>query len=66
MLEECSSLDDFNTRLFVISDDIKKYRQVISTFSDFKSRYNHVNTNLVSELYAAELNLCDLRTKVGI
>ncbi len=59
-------LDYANTRLFVISDDIKKYRQVISTFSDFKSRYNHVNTNLVSELYAAELNLCDLRTKVGI
>ena len=59
-------LDYANTRLFVISDDIKKYQKVITTFSDFKPRYNHVPTDLVSELYASELGLRDLRIKIGI
>lgn len=59
-------LDYANTRLFVISDDIKKYNQVITTFSDFQSRYNHVQTTHISELYAAELSLRDLRMKIGL
>lgn len=59
-------LDYANTRLFVISDDAKKYNQVLNTFSDFKARYNHVQTELVSDLYSAELGLRDLRVKIGI
>ncbi len=59
-------IDYANTRLFVISDDVKKYLQVLNTFSDFKPRYNHVPTNLVSDLYSAELGLRDLRETIGI
>jgi len=59
-------IDYANTRLFIISDDTKKYKQVINTFSDYKPRYNHVQTNLVSDLYSSELGLRDLRVKIGI
>lgn len=59
-------LDYAHTKLFVISDDFKKYQQVITTFSDFQPRYKHIQTNLVSDLYAAELGLRDLRVKIGI
>jgi hypothetical protein len=59
-------LDYANTRLYVISDDVKKYSQVLNAFADFKARYNHVQTDLVSDLYSAELGLRDLRVKIGI
>jgi len=59
-------IDYANTRLFIVSDDTKKYQQVLNAFSDFKPRYNHVQTNLVSDLYSAELGLRDLRVKIGI
>lgn len=59
-------IDYVNARLFVISDDIKKYQQVMGAFPDFKPRYNHVQTTLVSDLYASELGLRDLRTRIGI
>jgi hypothetical protein len=59
-------IDYANTRLFVISDDMKKYNQVMNAFSDFQLRYNHVQTSLVSDLYSAELGLRDLRVKIGI
>lgn len=59
-------IDYTNARLFVISDDTKKYQQVLNAFADFKPRYNHVQTSLVSDLYSAELGLRDLRVKIGI
>lgn len=59
-------IDYAATRLFVISDDSKKFSQVMNTYSDYRPRYSHVQTNLVGELYSAELGLRDLRVKIGI
>jgi hypothetical protein len=59
-------IDYANTRLFVISDDLKKFKQVMNTYSEYQPRYNHIQTVLVGDLYSAELGLRDLRIKIGI
>ncbi|MBM4424337.1 MAG: hypothetical protein FJ030_13280 [Chloroflexi bacterium] len=59
-------LDYANARLYVISDDAQKYDKVIGTFSDYLSRYKHVPTYLIGDLYAAERGLRELRAEIGL
>lgn len=59
-------IDYSNTRLYVISDESKKYQQVLTAFSDYQSRYKHIPTYLIGELYAAERGLRELRDQIGL
>lgn len=60
-------LHDYATaRLFIISSEERKYRQVMSAWADYQNRYKHVQVEDVGELYAAELNLRSLRQNIGI
>lgn len=59
-------LDYATARLYIISSDQKKYQQALNTFNDYQSRYRHVLTENVGELYAAELNLRELRAKIDL
>jgi hypothetical protein len=59
-------LDYSNTRLYVVSNEQKKYQQVMNAYSDFQSRYCHIAVEDVGDLYAAELNLRDLRIQIGL
>ena len=59
-------LDYANTNLYVISDEAQKYNQVIRSFADYKNRYKHIPTYLIGDLYAAELNLKELRYEIGL
>lgn len=59
-------IDYANTNLYVVSDELKKYSQVLQSFADYKSRYKHVATYLIGDLYAAERNLKELRFDVGL
>lgn len=59
-------LDYSNTQLFVISDDEKKYKKVIHTLPLLTERYKHVRTDLISDLYSAELQLKELRYGIGL
>jgi hypothetical protein len=59
-------LDYSNTNLYVVSDESQKYNQVIRSFADYKSRYKHIATYLIGELYAAERNLRELRFEIGL
>lgn len=62
-----ASLYDYaNTGLYVVSDDVKKYNQVMSAFAEYIARYKHVYTESLGELYTAELGLRDLRREVGL
>lgn len=62
-----ASLYDYsNTQLYVVSDDVKKYRQVMGSFPEYQSRYKHVYTESLGELYAAEIGLRDLRQDIGL
>lgn len=59
-------IDYAATRLYVISDEAKKYKQVMSAFAEFQSRYKHIQTHLIGDLYAAELSLKELRFQIGL
>jgi hypothetical protein len=59
-------IDYRHVRMFVISNDTKKYQQVMHSFADYTERYSHVTTDNLGELYSAELNLKKLRYDVGL
>jgi hypothetical protein len=62
-----ASLYDYsNTRLYVVSDDTKKYQQVMGSFAEYQPRYKHIRPDLIGELYSAEIGLRDLRQKIGL
>lgn len=62
-----ASLYDYTTtRLYVVSDDLKKYRQVMKSYPDYQSRYCHIYTESLGELYSAEIGLRDLRQEIGL
>lgn len=58
-------LDYHNVGLYIISDTLKKFEQVIETF-DFHTRYNHIKSESIGDLYSAEKNLKELRYSVGL
>jgi len=59
-------IDYRHVRLYIISNDSKKYLQVMHSFADYESRYKFVYTEALSDLYASEKSLKELRYKVGI
>lgn len=59
-------IDYSNVRFYVISNDDRKYSQVINTYSVYAARYRHVRTELIGEIYAAELNLRELRARIDL
>ena len=59
-------LDYKNVNFYVISNDEKKYKQVINSLIEYQNRYKFVNNNLVGELYSAEINLKKLRIDIGL
>jgi len=59
-------IDYSNVKLYVISNDLRRYKQVMHSFSEFEQRYHHILTEYVGDLYAAELQLKELRYKVGL
>lgn len=59
-------MDYKNVRFYVISNDAKKYKQVINSFSEYEERYKFIANDLISDLYSAELNLKELRFDIGL
>jgi hypothetical protein len=59
-------IDYQNVGLFVISNDSKKYNQVINSFSEYENRYKFIANELIDELYSAELGLKELRKEIGL
>lgn len=59
-------VDYSNVNFFVISNDIRKFKKVISTFPVFEKRFTHIKTELVGELYSAEKNINELHLEIGI
>ncbi|MGD1151448.1 MAG: hypothetical protein ABR911_01035 [Syntrophales bacterium] len=59
-------IDYSNVNLYVISNDLKRYNQVMHSFSDIEYRYHHVLTEQVGDLYSAELQLKELRYQIGL
>ena len=59
-------IDYKNVALYVIANDSKKFNQVINSFLEFNERYRFVANELIGDLYAAELNLKELRMDIGL
>ncbi|OHB58017.1 MAG: hypothetical protein A2173_09470 [Planctomycetes bacterium RBG_13_44_8b] len=59
-------MDYQNVGLFVISNDSKKYDQVINSFLEYRDRYKFIANELIDELYSAELGLEELRKEIGL
>jgi hypothetical protein len=59
-------LDYSNVALYIIANDAKKYKQVISSFRQMASRYKFIANDVLGDLYSAELNLKQLRVEIGL
>lgn len=59
-------IDYSNVRLYIISNDLRKYKQVMNSFPEHNHRYKNIPFDLIGELYSAELQLKELRYNIGI
>jgi hypothetical protein len=59
-------IDYSNVNLYVISNDSKKYNQVMTSLYENSNRYRFVANESLGDLYAAELNLKELRYEIGL
>ena len=58
--------DYTNVSFYVISNDEKRFRQVLGSFSDIRHRFKYINYEVLGELYSAEINLKELRVQIGL
>ena len=61
-----ASLREYNTRLYVISNDDKKFNQVANSFPDIKNKYIHFIPDKLGLLYSAEINLIRMRMEFNL
>jgi len=59
-------IDYTNVGLYVISNDSKKYNQVLSSLHENASRYHFIANGCLGDLYAAEKSLKELRYEIGL
>ena len=59
-------IDYANVGLYIISNDCKKYNQVLSSFFENANRFHFISNDNLGDLYAAEKNLKELRYEVGL
>jgi hypothetical protein len=61
-----ASLREYNTKLFIISNDERKFGQVCNNFPELKARYINVLPDHVGLLYSAEINLIKMRQEFNL
>jgi hypothetical protein len=59
-------IDYVNVGLYIISNDLKKYNQVLSSLYENANRYHFIANENLGDLYAAEKNLKELRYEIGL
>jgi hypothetical protein len=61
-----ASLKEYNTRLYIVTNEEKRFKQVSSSFPEYSSRYIHVIPDKVGLLYSAELSLIKMREEFNL
>lgn len=61
-----ASLRDYNTKMYIITNENKKFKQVSDNFPEIRDRYIHIIPDNIGLLYSAEKNLIDLRNQIRI
>ncbi len=56
-----ATLRDYDTRPYIVTNENKKFQQVITQFPEIKSRFVHVMPDQIGLLYSAEKNLITMR-----
>ena len=59
-------LDYENVSCCIISNDSRKYNQVINSFSEYQDRYKFIANDSIGQLYSAEKNLLEFRLSIGL
>jgi len=59
-------MDYKNVPFYIISNDKKKYSQVINSFPEYGDRYKFIANDVLGDLYSAEINLKELRYNIGL
>jgi len=59
-------LDYSNVGLYIVSNDKRKFRQVVNSFSEHKERYRFIENESLGQLYSAEINLREIRVDIGL
>jgi hypothetical protein len=61
-----STLIDYNqVGLYIISDNLKRFGQAMDAF-DYHTRFKHIKSGSIGDLYSAEKNLGELRYSIGL
>lgn len=61
-----ATLRDYDARPYIITNEDKKFRQVVGQFPEVKGKYMHVIPDQVGLLYSAEKNLIDMRKEFNL
>jgi hypothetical protein len=61
-----ATLREYQTPLVIISNELKRYNQVVETQPEIKDRFRNVLSDDVGVLYMAEGRLRDLRKQIGV
>lgn len=61
-----ASLQDYSTKMYIITNEDKRYQQVANSFPELRSRYIHIIPDNIGLLYSAEKNLIELRKNINL
>ena len=61
-----ASLKDYNTRLYIVTNEEKRFKQVSASFPEYSSKYIHVIPDKVGLLYSAEISLIKMRKEFNL
>lgn len=61
-----ATLRDYEARPYIVTNDDKKFRQVVTQFPEIKERFIHVIPDQVGLLYSAEKNLIAMRQEFNL
>ena len=56
-----ASLREYNTKLYIITNDDKKYNQVLRSFPELSDRFINIVPDKIGLLYSSEINLIRMR-----
>ncbi len=61
-----ASLRDYNTKMYIVTNQNKRFSQVSSSFPELQSRYIHIIPDNIGLLYSAEKNLIELQKELNL
>ena len=61
-----ASSKDYNTRLYIVTNEEKRFKQVSASFPEYSSKYFHVIPDKVGLLYSAEISLIKMRKEFNL